>query len=72
MENHPIVYGIGNPIVDIIFQATDKDVEILGLQKGSMSLVTKKQQEDIIKYFKLNVFWNKFLQKCTNVRTRRL
>ncbi len=53
MENHPIVYGIGNPIVDIIFQATDKDIEILGLQKGSMSLVTKKQQEDIIKYFKL-------------------
>jgi Sugar kinases, ribokinase family len=53
MENHPIVYGIGNPIVDIIFQATDEDIEILGLQKGSMSLVTKKQQDYIINYFKL-------------------
>ena len=53
MINFPTVYGIGNPLVDIIFHANDKDIEILDLQKGSMNLVTEKQQTEIIDYFKI-------------------
>tara|TARA_B100000427_G_scaffold326900_1_gene336420 strand:+ start:1134 stop:2129 length:996 start_codon:yes stop_codon:yes gene_type:complete len=53
MINIPIVYGIGNPLVDIIFHATDKDIEILNLKKGSMDLVNEKRQKEIIDYFKI-------------------
>tara|TARA_Y100001980_G_C14545706_1_gene325424 strand:- start:1498 stop:2508 length:1011 start_codon:yes stop_codon:yes gene_type:complete len=47
------IYGIGNPIVDIIFHVSDKDIKTLGLNKGTMSLVTKDRQTEIINYLKI-------------------
>jgi len=53
MKTPTTIYGIGNPIIDIIFHASDSDIETLGLQKGCMSLVTEEQQEEIINYFEI-------------------
>ena len=53
MKTPPAIYGIGNPIVDIIFHVSDDDIKTLGLQKGTMSLVTKKRQTEIINYLQI-------------------
>ena len=53
MKTPPAIYGIGNPIVDIIFHVSDDDIKTLGLQKGTMSLVTKKRQTEIIHYLQI-------------------
>tara|TARA_Y100000591_G_scaffold201639_1_gene174468 strand:+ start:4166 stop:5152 length:987 start_codon:yes stop_codon:yes gene_type:complete len=53
MKTKPAIYGIGNPIVDIIFHVSDNDIKALGLQKGTMSLVTKKQQTEIINFLRI-------------------
>lgn len=53
MKTSPAIYGIGNPIVDIIFHVSDDDIKTLGLQKGTMSLVTKKRQTEIINYLQI-------------------
>ena len=53
MKTSPAIYGIGNPIVDIIFHVSDNDIKNLGLHKGTMSLVTKKRQTEIINYLQI-------------------
>ena len=53
MKTSPAIYGIGNPIVDIIFHVSDEDIKTLELQKGTMSLVTKKRQTEIINYLQI-------------------
>jgi hypothetical protein len=40
MNTTPIVFGIGNPLVDVIISATDDDLRALDLDKGIMHLVT--------------------------------
>lgn len=49
--NEPIVYGIGNPLIDIIINAKDNDLNNLGLDKGVMHLVDEKRQKEILSYF---------------------
>ena len=53
LSNKPAIYGIGNPIVDIIFHVSDDEIKSLGLKKGTMSLVTKDRQTEIINYLNL-------------------
>ena len=53
MKTSPAIYGIGNTIVDIIFHVSDDDIKTLGLQKGTMRLVTKKQQTELINYLQI-------------------
>lgn len=45
------VSTVCNALVDIIFEATDKDLHTLDLNKGKMHLVDKKQQETVLQYF---------------------
>ena len=45
------VSTVCNALVDIILQATDKDLKALDLNKGKMHLVDKKQQERVLQYF---------------------
>ena len=59
MKKNPIVFGIGNPLVDIIYQSTESDIKNLGLKKGSMQLVTEQRQDEIIEYFKFKSFSGK-------------
>ena len=49
--NKPLIYGIGNPLIDIIINAKDKDLNNLGLDKGVMHLVDEKRQKEILSYF---------------------
>ena len=49
--NEPLIYGIGNPLIDIIINAKDKDLNNLGLDKGVMHLVDEKRQKEILSYF---------------------
>ena len=51
-NNYPIIFGIGNPLIDVVIKASEKDLTSLGLTKGTMQLVDEKRQEQIINYFK--------------------
>ena len=53
VKNSPAIYGIGNPIVDIIFHVSDDEIKALGLKKGTMSLVSKNRQAEIVNYLKI-------------------
>ena len=53
VKTSPAIYGIGNPIVDIIFHVSDDEIKALELKKGTMSLVSKKRQTEIINYLKI-------------------
>ncbi len=44
------VYGIGNPLIDILAHVTDDDIEALKLDKGTMTLIDNDQGNDILKY----------------------
>ena len=50
--NEPILFGIGNPLIDIIVKAKDIDLNNLGLDKGVMHLVDEKRQKEILSYFR--------------------
>ncbi|MFW5695114.1 MAG: adenosine kinase [Alkalispirochaeta sp.] len=47
----PAVFGIGNPLIDVVFQAQDEDLRTLGLDKGIMHLVTEERQQEILDHF---------------------
>jgi len=51
-NEYPTVFSIGNPLIDIIINVTDNDILNLGLDKGTMRLLDKNDQAEIIKYFK--------------------
>ena len=51
-DTFPIIYGIGNPLIDVVISAMDDDLKALKLNKGIMELVDLNRQENIIKYFK--------------------
>ncbi len=51
-DTFPIIYGIGNPLIDVVISATDDDLKALKLNKGIMELVDLDRQKDIIQYFK--------------------
>ncbi len=46
------VYGIGNPLIDILARVSDKDLEELGLNKGTMELVDTERSNYILDYIK--------------------
>jgi sugar/nucleoside kinase (ribokinase family) len=48
---HPAVFGIGNPLIDVVIQATDGDLAALKLEKGIMHLVTEERQQEILDHF---------------------
>ena len=48
----PTIYGIGNPLIDIVISVTDSDLAALELDKGVMHLVNEDRQSEIISYFK--------------------
>ena len=52
MNKYPKIYGIGNPLVDIIIKVKDSDIKTLGLVKGTMKLVDRDQQNKVMQYFK--------------------
>lgn len=52
VTNHtPAVFGIGNPLIDVVIQATDDDLAALGVDKGIMHLVDEARQQEILAHF---------------------
>ena len=46
------IYGIGNPLIDIVVEAEDADLEILELDKGIMRLVDLEERGKILENIK--------------------
>ena len=46
----PAVYGIGNPLIDILSKIDDQDLEKLNIPKGIMSLIDINQRKRILEY----------------------
>lgn len=44
------VYGIGNPLIDYICSVTEKDLDALSLNKGTMLLIDSDKQKEIVEY----------------------
>ncbi len=47
----PVAYGIGNPLIDVVYHASENDLTALGLDKGIMHLVTAERQREILNRF---------------------
>ena len=45
MNKSPVIFGIGNPLIDIVILVNDNDIISLGLNKGTMELVELKQKK---------------------------
>ncbi len=51
MKNKNVeVYGIGNPLIDVLAHVKDQDIEALKLEKGTMTLIDTERGNDILKY----------------------
>lgn len=44
------IYGIGNPLIDILCTIDDKDLSALSLHKGTMHLIDKERHQELISY----------------------
>ena len=51
-KTYPTIFGIGNPLIDIVIKASEIDLIDLELNKGTMELVEENRQKEIISYFK--------------------
>ena len=51
MQGMSAVFGIGNPLIDVVFNATEDDLRALELDKGIMHLVTEERQQEILRHF---------------------
>ncbi len=46
------VYGIGNPLIDVLMKVEDHELEKLGLNKGTMQLIDNERGAEILEFFK--------------------
>ncbi|MDY4888172.1 MAG: adenosine kinase [Sphaerochaetaceae bacterium] len=46
------VYGIGNPLIDVIVHISSEDLSNLGIHKGTMQLITKEQRLELADFIK--------------------
>ncbi len=46
----PKVYGIGNPLIDVLAHVSDDDIETLELEKGTMTLINTERGNEILKH----------------------
>ena len=46
------VYGIGNPLIDVIVNVDDKDLSSLGIHKGTMNLISLEQRLSLSEFIR--------------------
>jgi len=46
------VYGIGNPLIDVIVNVSFRDLENLGLHKGTMNLIDTARRNELVSFIK--------------------
>ncbi|MCF7933173.1 MAG: adenosine kinase [Spirochaetia bacterium] len=44
------IYGVGNPLIDIIVHVSDDDLDTLGIHKGTMHLVDTRRRDELIAF----------------------
>lgn len=55
MKNEsPFVYGIGNPLIDVIVSVSEQELKDLGLYKGTMNLVNVEKRLELSSFIKEN------------------
>ena len=47
-----IVYGIGNPLIDVIVNVSDEELKALGLYKGTMNLISLEKRLELTEFIK--------------------
>ena len=52
MDKTGTVYGIGNPLIDVIVSVSDDDLETLGLHKGTMNLINLDKRLELTQFIK--------------------
>lgn len=52
MHENKNVYGIGNPLIDIIVSISDEELRSLGLHKGTMNLIDRSKQHELADFIK--------------------
>ncbi len=45
-----VIYGVGNPLIDIIVPVTDEDLSYLGIHKGTMHLIDEAKRMELIEF----------------------
>ena len=50
MPDDTFVYGIGNPLIDLIIDVDEEDLTALGLAKGTMHLIDLEERERILRH----------------------
>jgi len=51
MKNKSLaMYGIGNPLIDVLAHITEQDIEVLNLDKGTMTLIDTERGNEILNY----------------------
>ena len=55
-EKARTVYGIGNPLIDVIVNVSDNDLKTLGLYKGTMNLINLEKRLELSD-FKTFDYW---------------
>lgn len=51
-EKARTVYGIGNPLIDVIVNVSDNDLKTLGLYKGTMNLINLEKRLELSDFIK--------------------
>lgn len=51
-EQLPKVYGIGNPLIDIIVEVLERDLDLLGIHKGAMHLIDEERRSVLLDHIK--------------------
>jgi len=46
------VYGIGNPLIDVIAETTEEEIKSLGIHKGTMQLTSTDQRNELVAFLK--------------------
>ncbi len=61
-----MVYGIGNPLIDIIVQVSDEDLSQLGIHKGTMHLIDAQRRSLLLTYLSHKEFSYSCGGSCPN------
>jgi len=65
-HDKPMVYGIGNPLIDIIVQVSDEDLSQLGIHKGTMHLIDAQRRSNLLNYLSNKEFSYSCGGSCPN------
>jgi len=60
------VYGIGNPLIDIIVQVSDEDLATLGIHKGTMHLIDTQRRNSLLEFLSQKQFSYSCGGSCPN------